>query len=73
MAYFFQDWILTKEKLLKHGDQCLVPKEGVAGTTLILGTCQNAAEQVQRKGCTEKCDCLLNGSKICLVQKFCDP
>ncbi|XP_055340751.1 polypeptide N-acetylgalactosaminyltransferase 2-like [Paramacrobiotus metropolitanus] len=40
-----QDWVLTKEKLLKHGDQCLMAKESIAGSPVQLTTCQNVDAQ----------------------------
>ncbi|GAV00253.1 hypothetical protein RvY_11130 [Ramazzottius varieornatus] len=40
-----QDWVLTKAKLLKHGDQCLVVPDVRAGVTLVLGTCENIDRQ----------------------------
>ncbi|OQV20577.1 Polypeptide N-acetylgalactosaminyltransferase 2 [Hypsibius exemplaris] len=35
-----QDWVLSKEKLLKHGDQCLAAAEFRAGAQLQLQGCQ---------------------------------
>ena len=41
-----QDWVLTKARLLKHGDQCLVVPDSRVGVTLVLGICENIDRQV---------------------------
>lgn len=47
----FQEWSMTRDKLIKHSELCLTLPEPRPGTSLVLAPCQNSDLQV---GCSDK-------------------